>query len=30
VLGADVATERIRNGQRITVDGDARMVKLGG
>ena len=30
VLGTGVATERIRNGQRITVDGDAGVVKLGG
>jgi phosphohistidine swiveling domain-containing protein len=29
VLGTDVATERLQNGQRITVDGDAGMVKIG-
>jgi pyruvate,water dikinase len=30
VLGTGVATDRIRSGQRITVDGDAGVVKLGG
>jgi pyruvate,water dikinase len=30
VLGTGVATERIRNGQRITVDGDVGVVKIGG
>jgi pyruvate,water dikinase len=30
VLGTGVATERLRSGQRITVDGDAGVVKLGG
>jgi pyruvate,water dikinase len=28
VLGTGVATERIRNGQRITMDGDGGMVTL--
>ena len=30
VLGTGVATERLRSGQRITVDGDAGVVKIGG
>ena len=30
VLGTGVATERLHNGQRITVDGDAGVVKIGG
>ena len=29
VLGTGVATERIRSGQRITVDGDSGVVKIG-
>jgi pyruvate,water dikinase len=30
VLGTGVATERIRSGQQVTVDGDAGVVTLGG
>jgi pyruvate,water dikinase len=30
VLGTGVATERIRSGQRITVDGDGGVVTMGG